>query len=198
MKYIVYLHGFNSSPQSEKARLTKGYFQAHCGQLINVIVPALPPAPLEAIAYIHSLIEHNGRDNLLGFIGSSLGGFYSLYLQRFYASSLVTPKAVLINPAVRPYNLLQDYLGENQNLYTGEKYIIEPEHMDDLSSLIVQPVLQPKLTFLLTQTADEVLNYQDAVSYLAGVSMWIQFGGSHAFDHYLNVLPGIRGFFERV
>lgn len=197
MKYIIYLHGFNSSPQSEKAQLTKDYFQVHYDQIISVMVPALPPAPLEAIAYIHHLIERNGRDNLLGFIGSSLGGFYSLYLQRFYASSSATPKAVLINPAVRPYDLLQDYLGENQNLYTGEKYMIEPEHMDDLSSLIVQPVSQPKLIFLLTQTADEVLDYQDAISYLAGGSMWIQFGGSHAFDHYLSVLPSIRGFFER-
>ena len=195
MKALIYLHGFNSSPQSEKAQLTCEYFQTQEHQEINIIVPALPSSPLVAITHVHELIEQNGRNNLLGFIGSSLGGFYSLYLQHYYASTLNIPKTVLINPAVNPYDLLQAYIGENQNMYTGEKYIVKAEHMDDLKSLIVSSISKPENTFLLTQTDDEVLNYQDAVSYLSNASMWVQYGGSHAFDKYLSVLPSIRRFF---
>lgn len=197
MKYIVYLHGFNSSPQSEKAQLTSKYFQTHRHQSIKVIVPALPPSPLDAIAKVHELIEECGRDNLLGFIGSSLGGFYSLYLQNFYASALNTPKIALINPAVRPYDLLLDYLGENQNMYTGETYIIKHEHMDDLKSLAVQATFSHEFTLLLTQTGDEVLPYQDAVNRLNQASMWVQYGGSHAFDNYQGVLPIIKRLFVK-
>ena len=197
MKYLIYLHGFNSSPQSEKAQLTTEFFHTHSkvsDQAITVIVPALPPSPLAAISLVHDVIKQQGRENLLGFIGSSLGGFYSMYLQRYYAQGDHTPKAILINPAIRPYDLLTHYLGENQNMYTGETYFVESSHMDDLKSLIVEPIKQPSLTMLLTQTDDEVLAFQEAVTQLAGVKMWVQFGGSHAFDDYALVLPSMLTF----
>ncbi len=197
MKYLIYLHGFNSSPQSEKAQLTTEFYHTHstaAGQAINVIVPALPPSPLAAISLVHDLIKQKGRENLLGFIGSSLGGFYSMYLQRYYSQTDRTPKAILINPAIRPYDLLTQYLGENQNMYTGETYVVESSHMDDLRSLIVEPIKQPNLTMLLTQTGDEVLAFQEAVTQLAGVKMLVQFGGSHAFDDYALVLPSMLAF----
>ena len=100
----------------------------------------------------------------------------------------------MINPAIRPFDLLQEYLGENQNMYTGESYMVEPCHMDDLKSLIVQPINQASHTMLLTQTDDEVLAYQEAVSYLVNAKMWIQYGGSHAFDDYAFVLPSMLAF----
>ncbi len=197
MKYLIYLHGFNSSPQSEKAQLTKNYFESRTvGSAlgVNIIVPALPPEPLAAISLVHELINKLGRDNLVGFVGSSLGGFYSIYLQAYYSSNEHTPKAILINPAVRPYDLLTEFLGENQNLYTGERYMVESSHMQDLESLVVKPINQLDKMLVLTQTNDEVLDYQEAVSYLSGSSMWIQFGGSHAFDNYPSVLPCIYNF----
>tara|TARA_B100000446_G_scaffold178587_1_gene192641 strand:+ start:81 stop:677 length:597 start_codon:yes stop_codon:yes gene_type:complete len=195
LKYIIYLHGFNSSSQSEKARITQKYFNDRYGSELSVIVPDLPPAPLDAMSSVHDLIKIHGRDNLIGFIGSSLGGFYSLYLQDFYATSSYFPKAALINPAVHPYNLLQDYIGENQNMYTGETYMIHADHMADLKSLDVQPISKPQCTYLLTQTGDEVLNYQEAVHRLSTAKMWIQFSGNHAFEGYLSTLPSIENFF---
>ena len=197
MKYLIYLHGFNSSPKSEKAQLTIDYFHSYsesAGQNIKIIVPALPSAPLDAISLVHRLVEEQGRESLLGFIGSSLGGFYSLYLQNYYFQADNIPKAILINPAVRPYDLLTEYLGENQNMYTGERYIIESSHMDDLKSLATRPLVQHRYTMVLTQTDDEVLNYQEAVAYLEGASVWIQHGGSHAFDDYASVLPCMLSF----
>ena len=197
MKYLIYLHGFNSSPKSEKAQFTADYFQTYSekySQNLKVFVPALPPAPLDAISHIHDLINEQGRENLIGFIGSSLGGFYSIYLQQYYSHGDHSPKAILINPAVRPYDLLSDYLGENQNMYTGERYIVDASHMDDLKSLSVKPLVRHERTMVFTQTDDEVLNFQEAITYLEGASMWIQYGGSHAFDNYASVLPCMFNF----
>ncbi len=194
MKTLIYLHGFNSSPQSLKAQLTQRYFDHNSD--IKLHIPALPPAPLEAIAVVQQLVEQQGRENLLGFVGSSLGGFYSLYLQHFYASADFTPKVALINPALRPYELLLDYLGENQNLYTGERYYVEPSHMQDLESLIVDPQTYRSTIYLLTQTGDEVLDFKQAVESLQGAKMWIGFQGSHAFDDYQKVLPSILKYMQ--
>jgi len=190
MKAIVYLHGFNSSPQSDKARLTREYFEKN-SSCLKVYVPELPSGPVDAIQLVDRLVQSLGRESIAGFIGSSLGGYYSLYFQHRYQIPVV-----LINPAIQPYTLLLDYLGENVNLYTGEHYNVERRHMDELKSLEVTPMLSPEKVFLLTQTADEVLGFQQAVTLLDGAKMWIQPGGSHAFNDYYKVLPAINYFFE--
>lgn len=43
-------------------------------------------------------------------VGSSLGGYYSLYLSQKYGL-----KAVLINPCLEPHNIIKLFLGENKN-----------------------------------------------------------------------------------
>lgn len=197
MKTVIYLHGFNSSPKSEKAGLCKRYIEQHSD--ISVVVPSLSVEPLTAISLVQGCIDQAGKENILGFIGSSLGGFYALYLQynlQHKHPSCSVPKLVLINPAIRPYELLQDYLGDNQNPYTGERFRVEPKHMTDLQSLVVPPLNNSSNSFLLTQTADEVLDFQDAVSRLAGARMWIQYGGNHAFENYPAVLPAILNFLK--
>jgi predicted esterase YcpF (UPF0227 family) len=190
MKALIYLHGFNSSPQSEKARITSEYFEKRSTSL-KVYVPSLPPGPRKAIQTVDELVKLLGRESIAGFIGSSLGGYYSLYFRHRYQLPVV-----LINPAVKPYLLLLDYLGENMNIYTGERYQVEMTHMDELKSLEVNTVVSPDKVFLLTQTADEVLPFQQAVTALDGAKMWIQSGGSHSFDGYSKVLPAINFFFE--
>ena len=59
---------------------------------LEVLVPALPHKPKQAIAYIEKLIMDSTNTVL---IGSSLGGFYSIYFaEKFHC------KAVLVNPLV--------------------------------------------------------------------------------------------------
>jgi len=190
MKALIYLHGFNSSPQSEKARLTYEYFKKN-SSCLSVSVPRLPSGPESAIQVVDELVQLLGITSIAGFIGSSLGGYYSLYFQHRYQLPVV-----LINPAIQPYTLLLDYLGENVNAYTGECYNVEIGHVDELKSLEVRPIPSPDKIFLLTQTADEVLEFQQAVTLLDGAKMWIQSGGSHAFDDFSKVLPAINNFFE--
>ena len=206
MKFIIYLHGFNSSPSSEKACLTKEFFQtrqvkinethAVKGDALNVVIPNLPPSPLDAVAKVNDLIQELGIENVAGFIGSSLGGYLSLYFQHQFAQMDRKIKVVLINPAIKPYELLIDYLGDNQNPYTGERYSVEMSHMEDLRSLAVKTSARADNTFLLVQAGDEVLDFKQSVAALAKAKMWVQPKGNHAFLYFVRTLPAIYSFFQ--
>ena len=201
MKTVIYLHGFNSSPQSHKAQLSKRYFSAYCPEL-HLEVPTLPPSPREAIAHVDQLIAEQGVQHIAGFIGSSLGGYYSLHLLAKYTS--LSPqgnrlKAVLINPALKPYDLLVDYLGKNTNYYSGETYTVLPSHMEALKALELDgeqkaSLISPDNVFIVTQTGDEVLDYQQALRCLPSAKVWVQPSGDHAFCNFDAVLPSLQYF----
>mgnify|MGYP003343309278 CR=1 FL=1 len=87
---LIYIHGFNSSPESFKARITGDRMHA-LGLAHAYVVPALPHRPREAMALLCGLVEqHQGA----ALIGSSLGGFYATHLAERFAL-----RAVLVNPA---------------------------------------------------------------------------------------------------
>lgn len=185
---IVYLHGFNSSPSSEKAQITQQFVRNQKSDF-NVMVPALPPEPSAAIALVRKLINELG-DEFAGLIGSSLGGYYSL----FFCAEL-SCRAVLINPAITPYRLLSDYIGINENMYTGERYEVKAEHMEELQSFDRVKMVDPRLVYLVTQTSDEVLDASEASRALLGAKVWAEGGGDHSFIDYHRVLPSMMQFF---
>ena len=191
MKQLLYIHGFNSSPQSEKAQRCQKYFEARPIDL-RVHIADFSPEPSSAIESLCRWIEAP-ENQCVGLIGSSLGGYYALYLHHRYKLP-----AVLVNPAVRPYELLQDYLGINKNLYTGEEYEVRQEHMDQLRALDVLSVVGGQggqELYLLTQTGDEVLDYREATDALNSTKSWIVYGGDHAYQGFSSALPSIEHFF---
>jgi len=174
---LVYLHGFNSSPGSIKAR----QLLRHLATLPNppeLYVPMLPYSPAQAIAKLDRLCALlPGDDTTL--IGSSLGGYYATWLAEQHGC-----RAVLVNPAVRPYDDLARYLGPNRNLYTGETYDLAPHHFDQLRALKVQRITRPERYWLLAQTGDEVLDYRAAVALYAGARQTVIEGGDHGFQNF--------------
>ena len=170
---IVYLHGFNSSPASGKAKRL-GEHLARVGRPADYLCPALPNNPREAIAQVEAgLARHNGPVTL---VGSSLGGFYATYLAEKHGW-----KAVLVNPAVHAHQLLRSALGPQTNWHTGEKWALTEAHLAELAALDVDAITLPKRYLLLAQTGDEVLDYRDAVAYYAGATQIIEDGGDHGF-----------------
>lgn len=188
-KSLLYLHGFNSSPASQKAAAALQYFNQNNAYRLEV--PKLPPEPERAIDFICSLVE--GGD-IAGVVGSSLGGYYSLFMHVKYKLP-----AVLLNPAIRPYELLADYIGVNTNMYTGEQYEVKPEHMQQLLNLEVpDDAVDLSRLFLLCESEDEVLSYREAVGKLKGAKLYLTRGGDHSYQAFAEHLPAIHSFFDRI
>lgn len=188
MQYVViYLHGFLSSPQSHKALQTLEYAKAQLPDLL-LEVPKLGNYPQQAVATIEQLVaKHQGKK--LRFIGSSLGGYLSTYMVEKYAG-----KAVLINPAVRPFELLVDFLGEHVNPYTNESFLLENQHIAELRELDTPHLKSSSKYWALLQTADETLDYRQAEAKYQGHKMTIEQGGDHSFQNFQRFLPDIFRF----
>ena len=180
---IVYLHGFNSSPQSHKAQLMAKYM-AEQGLADRYACPALPPLAKEAMREVEQL-RVNGK---ACYIGSSLGGFYATYLAEKHGA-----RAVLINPAIEPHVGLRAYLGPQKNLHTGEPYELTEAHLGEWQKLYV-PRITPQRYLLLVETGDEVLDYRKAVERYAGAAQVVVQGGDHSLQSFPRHLPRILEF----
>jgi hypothetical protein len=195
MHHLVYLHGFLSSPKSLKAQNTLAFVKKHYPN-INVHIPQLPGDIAKAFAVINRLLITLPM-NRTGFIGSSMGGFLSTYFVEKYAvqtGPTGLPKAVLINPAVEPFELLGDYIGQHVNPYTNEVFNIQQQHINMLRQLYVDTLSCPQRYNVLLQKGDETLDYKLAAAKYASSYLHIEEGGDHSFVGYERYLPDILQF----
>ena len=191
MTTLVYLHGFRSSPQSIKARLLAGAVAAlPAARRPRLEVPALAHEPERAVAAVAAWVraEVTGGEALT-FVGSSLGGFYATHLAEAFGA-----RAVLINPAVRPYDDLAPYAGPQTNLYTGETFEVLPRHFDELRALAVPRITRPGRYLLLARSGDEVLDWRTMVAFYGGAWQQVRGGGTHGYDDIGPDLPAVLRF----
>ncbi len=183
---IIYLHGFNSSPQSHKAQHF-GAEMAQRGLGECFVCPKLPHRPAEAIALVEREFAKHAPGEVT-FVGSSLGGFYATYLAEAHEA-----RAVLLNPAVTPQADLESYLGTQRNLYSGEEYELTPAHLAEWRALAV-PVTRPERYLLIVETGDEVLDYRAAVAKYQGARQIVVPGGDHTLKSFAEHIPLILEF----
>ena len=187
MQHLVYLHGFLSSPQSLKAQQTLAYVKKHLPSL-SVHMPLLSGNVNKALILIDSLM-HTLPKGQVGFIGSSMGGFLTTYCVEKYGG-----KGVLINPAVTPFDLFADYLGQHENPNTGETFCITPLHINKLQQIHAKSIKDPKHYLVMLQTGDETLDYRLALAQYQGANIVVEEGGDHSFINYADHLPKIFTF----
>ncbi|ENM5906188.1 esterase YqiA [Vibrio mimicus] len=187
---LLYIHGFNSSPLSHKAQVMQQYCQQHRPD-IKVVVPRLPSFPAQAAQYLLSVVEQYREEYRIGLVGSSLGGYFSTWLNAQFGF-----RAVLINPAVKPYELLADFLGEQINPYTQEHYVLEARHIDELKALDTPHIKQPSDFWLLQQKGDEVLDYRQAVEKYRAAKQTVEDNGDHSFVDFERYPEQIIQFLE--
>jgi predicted esterase YcpF (UPF0227 family) len=188
---IIYLHGFNSGGQSQKAAWLREQLAP-----LPVFAPDYPAhRAKEALRVLRKLIRRlrreNPQDRKLMLIGSSLGGFWAQRLAPEFDARIV-----LINPSIRPDETLARYTGHFHNAATGNETVLTMEDVRALKAHRVEPCNPKVPTLLLLDAQDEVLDYRIAEMTLRGCGKTIVYpGGSHRFDHMAEALPEIRALY---
>ncbi|HIF86074.1 MAG TPA: esterase YqiA [Gammaproteobacteria bacterium] len=184
---VLYLHGFLSSPQSKKAQQTLRYCKQR-GMGENVLIPQMRHGPAQTMAELKVIVEAQDSRRLV-LIGSSLGGFYATYLAEEYGFP-----AALINPAVRPFELWQEHLGQHRNYYTDEIHTVTKKHIEELKKLDRSQLQYPRNIMVLLQSGDEVLDYTQAREKFNSSRCIVRENGSHSFEDFAAELPAIFDF----
>jgi predicted esterase YcpF (UPF0227 family) len=182
MTALLYIHGFLSSPQSFKARVTRDWLAEHRPE-VTFLCPHLTPYPDETAATLQSLVETH-LDQPLGLIGSSLGGFWASWLVETYGL-----RALLVNPAVDPWQFMPAYVEVDlKGWHTDDSYRLNSGHIAALHQYH-RPITRHANYWLLAQTGDETLDYRQAQVRYQGCRQTIEPGGDHSFQGFERFLP---------
>lgn len=161
--------------------------ERHC--LERLICPHIPVIPDEARVFLEQLVENALQDHQLSFVGSSLGGYYAIYLAEKYSTS-----AVLINPSVKPYETLAAHLGENKFYFDEGCWEFDETHIQQLKNMDVTNISDAERYFVLLQTGDETLDYRQAAAKFKNSHCIVEQGGDHAFTGLERYIPQIMQF----
>lgn len=183
---ILYLHGFRSSPQSNKARLL-GQRLASLGHG-DYLCPQLPASPQQAIELVLSLVASIPAQQLC-IIGSSLGGYYATFL-----AERLGCRALLINPATTPLLDPERFVGSSTYYHADLPFEFKPEYIAQLQALAVPAISQPQRYALLAATGDEVLDYRAMLAHYPGALQLVINGSDHGIAEFEQYLPFVLAF----
>lgn len=181
---IIYLHGFQSSALSIKGQQIKAFCQQHTD--FQVYLPDLNMPPQQVLTHVSDMIA--GLDQVV-LIGSSLGGFYATQLVAKHGVP-----AVLINPAMRPWQLFHDLFGTEHIPYVvSAEWTLDHSHLDQLQQMALPFVQDADKILVLLQQGDEVLDYREAQRYYSNAShqsmIITEANGKHAMDNFADKIP---------
>lgn len=176
---LLYIHGFASSAHSGKAQVLRRHFDP-------VYAPSLSDIPTLAVETLEEFIRALPVDPLL--VGSSLGGYYALYLSQH----LGLP-AVLINPVVQLAAPLDQVLGMNRHYYDGSHFEFTAGHLESLKQYACPKPSTNKL-LLMVQLGDELIDHRATIAFLPGAQLEVEEGGTHAYENFEEKVERIRRF----
>ena len=178
---IIYIHGWASSSHALKAKILQNHFQ-------SVFAPTLPVNCDLAINLLeNSLILLNPHYRII-LVGSSLGGFYSVYLANKFGL-----KAVLINPVIDPCKELERAIGKHEN-FDGSFYTFNEEMLRLYKKYRLSAIENKQNYLILLQKGDELLDYREAKHFFKGGNVVVEEGGSHSYENLEGKIPLIRSF----
>ncbi len=175
---LLYLHGLNSGGTSGKAIILQEALAP-----IPFLTPTYPAhRPMQAVYELQRLISEIEQEYpRLMIVGSSLGGFYGQYLARRFSSIF---RLAMINPALRPWELLRGREGEQQNFVTGEIYQLTPEDIEQTRRFEIKNVNDGMPTTLFLDKGDKTIDYRIAEEmYRKSGELFVFEGGDHRFQH---------------
>jgi len=180
---LLYIHGFASSAHSHKAAVLRRHFDA-------VYAPSLSHIPTLAVETLAEFIRALPEAPLL--IGSSLGGYYALYLsQRFDLP------AVLVNPVVQLTTPLAQVVGMNRHYFDGSRFEFTEAHLHSLAQYACPAPNSDKL-LLMVEMGDELIDHRATLAALPGARHEVSEGGNHAYAGFEEKMATIKAFAERL
>jgi len=177
---IIYIHGFKSCGDGNKSGALKGYFKN-----IPVLSPDLPFSPKKAVSFLENILS---PESVL--VGSSLGGYYAIYLAEKYKL-----KAVLINPSLKPYKTLKPFTGIQYRYCDEKPFKWKKEYLKELKKYKTEPEKGEYLVLL--QSRDEILNYKTSLKKFKkrkNAKVIVEHGGNHRFENLKDYLCMIENF----
>jgi len=197
-KAIIYLHGFNSASLDLEGELLVSkekllVLQQFCKQKeIVFYTPNVDYRDFEGIVedMLFQWNQYLDQSYDVFFMGSSMGGFASEYL-----AMKTGCKALMINPAISPSELLPQFIGVTENYETAQPYQWEQRHCDQYKRYeddLIKTSQQIERTLLLDM-ADELIDSKKTQSlYKERANVVTYDGGSHSFEHIKQGLPVIE------
>ncbi len=179
MQTLIYLHGFRSSSQSQKARaLTAALARRNCDW--ELITPDLSHDPAVAFTQIEAIVarQPDPAQNVT-LIGSSLGGFYAHVIGAKNAC-----RTVLLNPSLTPFITLAGHVGPQTNLHTGDTFDFTGAHLDVLRAHAAVDAGNQNNVLLIVEMGDALLDHQLTISALPGATTIAVPGGDHNLDSF--------------
>ena len=186
-RHLLYLHGFRSSPQSMKARMTAAWVAQHRPD-VDWWCPQLPPSPAEALAMLTERLA-TWPEAQSAVIGSSLGGFYATAIAERFGL-----RAVLLNPAVDPARDLEKHIGETTAWHSDERFFFRREFIAELQAIAPAALTDPARYFAVIAKGDEVLSWVEMSERCTGCQIKLLEGGDHALSDYATHLPDVIRF----
>lgn len=188
LTYLLYLHGFRSSPQSTKARIL-ARLVAERYPALHWACPALPPSPRAAMDGITDLVRDWPRTGM-AVIGSSLGGFYAHVL----AGQIGCP-VVLLNPAVHPARDLASHIGEHPAWHDPAQRIhFDASYIGELQALQARPARHKPPCLAVIAQGDEVLDWREMLEAYGHDQVRLIEGSDHGLSDFEQHLPQILEF----
>ncbi len=193
-KAIIYLHGFNSASLNLDGKLLTSkekllVLQQFCLKMdILFCTPNVDYRNFEGIVedMLFQWNQYLDQSYDVVFMGSSMGGFASQYL-----AMKTGCKAIMINPAITPSELLPQFIGVAENYETGQPYQWDQSNCEQYRKYeneLESSVQQIDRTILLDM-ADELIDSEKTLSDYKEKANVVTFeGGSHSFEHIKQAL----------
>lgn len=187
---LVYLHGFRSSPNSSKARMTGEAVKALSTEQHSYewYCPQLLASPQDSMTMVIKHIDQSPADKTI-IMGSSLGGFYTNYLAEKYHCW-----GIVLNPAVYAARELEPHVGMMTAYDSEEPFDFKAAYIDQLRALQVHTLTDPQRYFLIAAKGDELLDWKEMVAFYAGAKQLVLEGSDHGIADYAEHLPRVIDF----
>jgi len=193
-KVIINIHGFNSGPGQKAVELSIQFPDS-----VLIHAPQLSYQPEKAIEHLRTILDlYKGHE--VHIVGTSLGGFYAMYLSTIYCDQ-ISYYFYIINPSFTPHLTLTRHNGETVTNYkTQEQFKVTYEFLNELRT-IYQAMIQNytaqsinSSSFFLS-TQDELLDFKEVIMFIKSFEVPYRLSYSqqdHRFQDISDVVRAIK------